>query len=111
MFNKLKIKLLQDRVVQTCSLRANIEASIEELKELAEELEMFLYICGNDVITTLDLNRVCGNMQKEIEDVSAITEKLRLMFIRTFRQRMESRKAKRKIVKQLKKVLRDKGLI
>jgi len=110
MFSGLRIKLLQDKMVNLCDTRENIECAIEELNELIEELEIFMAVCEQK-ITRHDLQRACGNMQKEIEDVAAITVKLRKLFVRTYNQRRESWRARRKIVKQLRGHLEKKGLM
>jgi len=109
-FSDFRIKRLQEKTVERCDLREQIEAVIEEKREIIEELEKFLFRMKNYSIKHSDLKRACGNMQKEIEDDSATNYKLRLMFVRTYNQRRESWSAKKKIVEQLKNYLRGKGV-
>lgn len=111
MITIFRIKRLQGKTVEKCDLREQIEAVIEEKKELIEELEMLLFLCGSEDVTKADLLTVCGNMQKEIQDDKWTNYKLEKMFVRTFRQRRETWKARRRIVQQLREYLQGKGVI
>lgn len=110
LLSNLRIKILQEKTVLKCDLREQIKAVIEEKNEVIEELEKFLDDHPGE-ITVFDLRRKLGNIHKEIEDDFATNLKLRLMFIRTYNQRIESFAAKRQIVFQLRDYLKNKGVL
>lgn len=105
MFENFRIKRLQEKIFCTGDYRYNIKKSIEELKELQQELESVLFDC-DFYVSRHDLKRRCGNLQKEIADVENIISKLKIMFVRTNRQRIKYRQAGADIVKSLKEYLR-----
>ncbi len=110
-FSDFRIKRLQEKTVERCDLREQIEAVIEEKKEVIEELEKFLFDMQGLSIKHSDLRRACGNIQKEIQDDRFTNYKLHLLFCRTYNQRLESWKAKRVIAGQLRDYLKSKGVI
>ena len=110
-FSGFRIKRLQEKTVERCDLREQIEAVIEEKREVIEELEKFLFDMQGLSIKHSDLRRACGNIQKEIQDDRFTNYKLHLLFCRTYNQRLESWKAKRVIAGQLRDYLKSKGVI
>lgn len=106
MFENLKIKRLQEKIIQRGKHRENIRKIIEELRELQAELEMFLLIHEPYIIEDSDLRKPCGNMQKEIADVENVIMKAKLMFVRTGKQREQYRTGKKQIVYALREYLR-----
>ena len=105
MLTDYRMKKLQDRILEHGNYENEINAAIEELLELRDELRLFLFRHTGSPLTAHDLRRPAGNLQKEIEDVSNILIKLRKMFIQTADQRLVSRRSRRIIVSQLKEHL------
>lgn len=110
-FSGFRIKRLQEKTVERCDLREQIEAVIEEKREVIQELENFLFRMQGFAIKPADLRHACGNMQKEIKDDKWTNYKLHLLFCRTYNQRRESWLADREIVRQLKSYLSGKGIL
>ena len=106
MFETLKIKRLQRKILQRGKFEQQIDKAVEELEELIIELKVFKYRHQPYVISVIDLMRIEGNMQKEIADVENIIVKLKLMFVRTSAQRKAYKQGKRDIVYALKEYLR-----
>ena len=106
MFNKFKIKWLQNKILKKGDYKTQIEKAIEELNELAQELRLFLFLHHDHKIENIDLILTWGNMQKEIEDASNMINQLKKMFIQSSDQRKMASICRQRIVKQMKDYLR-----
>lgn len=105
MFENFKIRRLQCKVVNREEYNNDIKKSIEELKELLQELELFKFKYEPYRITREDLRHETGNMLKEIRDGKNIIDKLEKLFVRTSQQRRVYKECGKRVIYQLTQYL------
>lgn len=105
MFEDFRIKRLQREIVNRENYNIDIYKSIEELKELIQELELFKLKHNPYRLTRDDLRRETGNMLKEIRDGKNIIDKLEKLFVRTSEQRRVYKACGQRVIYQLKQYL------
>jgi len=110
MFNRIKINQLQNKILNNGDYDTQLKKSVEELNELLVELQHFMFLNTGGPVTHKDLCKPCGNMQKEIEDVKQIMKQVEKMFNRTPDQRKMSKICRKRIVKQMQKFIKERGM-